>query len=167
MLIKYKDYYPQVSKKAYIFDGAKIIGQVKLHDNVSVWFNTVIRGDEGLIEIHEDTNIQDLVTIHTAEGSPTVIGKGCTIGHNAVVHGCRVGDNTLIGINSVILDNATVGKNCIIGANSLVTSGTVIPDGSMAFGNPCKVVRSLKDEEIKYINEHAHHYLQVLDNYRY
>lgn len=140
-----------------ILPGAAVVGDVSLGDGVSVWYNAVVRGDEGAIVVGDNTNIQDGVVIH----SDTRIGRGCTIGHAAVVHGCTIGDNTLIGIGAVLLDGAEIGNDCMIGAGALVTGGTRIPDGSMAFGSPARVVRALTEEEIARNREYMQDYLRM------
>lgn len=144
----------------FIAENATVIGSVIINNNVSVWFNAVIRGDNEPIEIGENTNIQDGVVVHTDEGIPMQIGKGVTIGHLAMLHGCCIGDNSLVGINAVILNNARVGANCIVGANSLVPEGKQIPEGSLVLGTPAKVIRKVTDEEIKYLKLSAEHYVQ-------
>lgn len=165
MLIKFKDKSPYIGKNVKIFPGAYIIGDCKLEDNVSVWFNSILRADYEKIVIGKNTNIQDLVMIHTDTNFPTVIGEYCTIAHHVVIHGCTIKDNTLIGMNSTILNGAVIGSNCIIGANSLVTSNTIIPDNSLVFGNPAKVIRTLTTEEINYIKENAVHYIKLSSTY--
>ncbi|MDF2700423.1 MAG: transferase hexapeptide repeat containing protein, partial [Haloplasmataceae bacterium] len=156
---------PKVNKSNYIAEGAIIVGKVRLGANTSIWFNTVLRGDDHSIVIGENTNIQDLVYIHTAKDNPTIIGNFCSVGHLAVIHGCTIGNNSLIGINSTILDNAKIGNNCIIGANSLVTANTIIPDNSLAFGNPAKVIRPLTEEEINKNKMNADHYTSLAASY--
>lgn len=143
----------------FIAENATVLGSVIIHNNVSVWFNAVIRGDNDPITIGEDTNIQDGAVVHTDEGIPLNIGKGVTVGHKAMLHGCTIGDNSLIGINSVILNHAKIGNNCIIGANALITHGKEIPDNSMVLGSPGKVVREVTDEEIEYLKFSAEHYV--------
>lgn len=150
----------------FIADNATVIGSVIIHNNVSVWFNAVIRGDNDPITIGEDTNIQDGTVVHTDEGIPLNIGKGVTVGHQAMLHGCTIGDNSLIGINSVILNHAKIGKNCIIGANALITHGKEIPDNSMVLGSPGKVVREVTDEEIEYLRFSAEHYVKNFKRFK-
>ena len=145
-----------------ICEGARVSGQVTLGKGVSVWYNAVIRGDDGPIVIGDRTNIQDGAVLHEA----TTIGRGCTIGHNAVVHGCTVGDNVLIGMGAVILNGAKIGNDCIIGAGALVTARTVIPDGSMAMGAPAKVSRPVTEAEKEQNRKSAREYLQAADRYR-
>lgn len=143
----------------FIADNATLIGSVVIHNDVSIWFNAVLRGDNEPLVIEDGSNIQDGVVIHTDEGFPFRIGKGVTVGHQVMLHGCDIGDNSLIGINSVVLNNAKIGKNCIIGANCLITHGKEIPDNSMVLGSPGKVVREVTQEEIKYLKFSAEHYV--------
>lgn len=150
---------PVISKSCYIAPTAVVIGDVHLGDQASVWFNTVIRGDTDSLHIGSSTNIQDNSVLHTDKGIRFVIGEGVSIGHSCTVHGCVIGDNTLIGMGSTILNKASIGSNCIIGANSLVTQGTVIPDNSLALGSPCKVLRPLSDEEIEHNRINAQIYI--------
>ncbi len=149
-------------KRIYIAPGAYVGGDVTLGNEVGIWYNAVVRGDSGPIEIGSQSNVQDNCTVHTDPGHKVVIGKGVSIGHNAVVHGCAIGDNTVIGMGSIILNGAVIGKNCIIGAGALVTGRTVVPDNSMAFGNPAKVVRQLTDAEIEANRHNAEHYVDLL-----
>ena len=144
----------------FIADNATVIGSVIINNNVSIWFNAVIRGDHEPISIGENTNIQDGVVVHTDEGIPMFIGRGVTVGHLAMLHGCNIGDNSLIGINAVILNNAKIGNNCIIGANSLISEGKEIPDGSLVLGSPGRVIRKVTDDEIRNLKLSAEHYVQ-------
>jgi len=144
----------------FIAENATVIGSVIIYNDVSIWFNAVIRGDNDPITIEEGTNIQDGAVIHTDEGIPLNIGKGITVGHQAMLHGCTIGDNSLIGINAVVLNHANIGKNCIIGANCLITQGKVIPDNSMVLGSPGKIVREVTQEEIEELKHSAEHYIQ-------
>jgi len=148
-----------VGEDYFIAENATVIGSVIIHNDVSIWFNSVIRGDNDPITIGEGTNIQDGAVLHTDEGIPLNIGKGVTVGHQAMLHGCQVGDNSLIGISAVVLNNAEIGKNCIIGANSLITQGKVIPDNSMVLGSPGKIVREVNEEEIEELKHSAEHYI--------
>lgn len=124
---------------------AVLIGKVKLQPNASVWFGAVLRGDNELITVGENSNVQDGAVLHTDPGILLTIGKNCTIGHKAILHGCTIGDNSLIGMGATLLNRAQIGKNCLIGANALVTEGKVIPDNSLVMGAPAKVVRVLDD----------------------
>ena len=139
-----------IDKTAYIADGVKIVGDgIAIGAESSVWYNTVIRCDEGrTISIGSKTNIQDLCMLHTAPDCSVTIGDGVTVGHMCLIHGCTIGDNTLIGMGSIIMDGAVIGSNCIIGAGSLVTEGKTIPDGSLAFGRPAKVVGEVSEQQI-------------------
>ena len=145
-----------------ICDGACVVGDVTLGKGVSVWYNAILRGDEGAITVGEDTNIQDGAVLH----EETVVGKGCTIGHNAIVHGCTVGDNTLVGMGAIILNGAKVGSNCIVGAGALVTGKMDAADGVMLLGSPAKVVRPLTEAEIEGNRRSARGYLHAAEQYR-
>lgn len=151
-----------MSKDVFIAPGAYVGGDVELGANVGIWYNAVIRGDSGPIKIGNDSNIQDNSTVHTDPGHEVHIGNGVTVGHNAIVHGCTIGDNSLIGMGSIILNDAVIGQNCIIGAGALVTGKTNIPDGSLAFGNPARVIRLLTPEEIAENRKNARHYVELM-----
>lgn len=125
---------------------AVLIGRVRIERNASVWFGAVLRGDNEFIVVGENSNVQDGAVLHTDPGMLLTIGKNCTIGHRAILHGCQIGDNSLIGMGATILNGAKIGANCLIGANALVTEGKVIPDNSLVVGSPAKVVRSLGDD---------------------
>lgn len=131
----------------YVADNATVVGRVALENNASVWFNAVLRGDNALITVGENSNIQDGAVLHTDPGVPLTIGRNVTVGHMAMLHGCTVGDNSLIGINAVILNGAKIGKHCLIGANSLIPEGKEIPDGSLVMGSPGRVVKTLTPEQ--------------------
>ncbi|MGB3621992.1 gamma carbonic anhydrase family protein [Ketobacter sp. MCCC 1A13808] len=150
----------------YIADNATVIGSVILENDVSIWFNCVVRGDNDPILIGEGSNIQDGSVLHTDAGIPMNIGKHVTVGHKVMLHGCEIGDNSLIGINSVILNRAKIGKNCIIGANSLIPEGKVIPDNSMVMGSPGKVVKELTDQHVMMIKMSALHYVENYKRYQ-
>ena len=156
----------KIDETAYIAEGARLIKDVVLEKNSSVWFNAVLRGDEEQIIVGEGSNVQDNCVINVGPGCPTIIRKGVTVGHLALLHGCRVGDNTLIGMNSTILNGAVIGRNCIIGAGSLVTKGVVIPDNSLAFGRPAKIVRQVTEEEIESNRYDAQFYIREAEEYR-
>ena len=142
----------------WIAPNASIIGDVTLEKNTSIWFNVTLRGDIENIYVGEGSNIQDGSVLHTDPGYPLKIGKNVTIGHLVMLHGCTVGDNSLIGIGAVILNNAKIGKNCIIGANALVTENKEIPDNSLVIGSPGKIIRQVTDEEVESITKNAIHY---------
>lgn len=145
-----------------IMEGAAVVGDVTLGKGVSVWYNAVIRGDEGPITIGENTNIQDNAVLH----EETHVGSGCTIGHSAIVHGCTVGDNTLIGMGAIVFNGAKIGSNCIVAAGSLVTGKMDAPDGSMIMGSPAKVVRPLTEAETQEILHACNSYLHAAKVYR-
>ena len=149
-----------------IMDGAVVCGDVTLGKGCSVWFNAVVRGDEDCISIGEDTNIQECAVLHVDHGCPLRIGKGVTVGHGAILHGCSIGENSLIGMGAVVLNGARIGKNCVVGAGALVTSGAEIPDGWMAFGNPARPVRRMKDSEIEDNRASSAHYRERRELYR-
>lgn len=149
-----------------ILPGGRVNGDVRMGRGCSVWFNAVIRGDEAPITIGDKTNVQDNATLHTSREHPLVIGCGVTIGHNAVVHSCTIGDNCLIGMGAIILDDAVIGENSIVGAGALVTKGTVVPPGSMVLGSPARVRRPLTPEEIEGIRINGRAYLEEKERYR-
>lgn len=142
----------------WIAPGAHVIGDVRLSEGASIWFNATLRGDNEPISIGNETNIQELCVLHTDPGFPISIGDACTIGHNAIVHGCTIGDGTLIGMGAVVLNGARIGRNCLIGANALITEGKEIPDGSMVVGQPGRTVRKLDDTAQKQLVLTAAHY---------
>ncbi|MGC2459296.1 MAG: gamma carbonic anhydrase family protein [Gallionellaceae bacterium] len=149
----------------YIAPGARVVGSVILENNVSVWFNAVLRGDEEPIHIGANSNVQDGAVLHTDPGAPLNVGSNVTIGHKAILHGCTIGDGSLIGINSVILNHAVIGKNCLIGANALITEGKVITDNSLVVGSPGRVLRTLSDEELAAMRANGAHYVENLRRY--
>ena len=147
--------------KAKIFEGARVVGDVKLGENVSVWYNAVIRGDEAPIEIDDNSNVQDNAVIHVSEDTPVKIGKNVSVGHGAIVHGCTIEDDVLIGMGAIILNNAHISKNCLVGAGALVTENKTFPEGSLIIGSPAKAVKQLTEEQIKGIKENADTYLKL------
>ncbi|MEH6484571.1 MULTISPECIES: gamma carbonic anhydrase family protein [Pseudomonas] len=151
--------------ESWVAPNATLVGKVKLEPGASVWFNTVLRGDNELIHIGENSNVQDGTVIHTDMGFPLTLGKGVTIGHKVMLHGCTVDDYSLIGINAVVLNGAKIGKYCIIGANSLIPEGKVIPDGSLVMGSPGKVVRELTEAQKKMLEASAAHYVHNAQRY--
>lgn len=144
----------------WIAPNACVIGNVILHRNASVWFGAVLRGDNEPIVLGEDTNVQDGAVLHTDMGAPLTLGRGVTVGHQAMLHGCEVGDYSLVGIGAVVLNGVKIGRNCIIGANALITEGKVIPDNSLVVGQPGKVVRERDPEQIAVLKMSAEHYVQ-------
>lgn len=151
-----------MKKTIYLAPGAHIIGDVTFGTEVSIWYNAVVRGDTDRIFIGNQTNVQDNCTLHTDTGFPIRIGVGVSIGHNTVIHGCTIGDHTLIGMGSVLLNGARIGKNCIIGAGALVTANTIIPDNSVVLGSPAKIVRQMTDAEIAANKKNAAHYTELM-----
>jgi carbonic anhydrase/acetyltransferase-like protein (isoleucine patch superfamily) len=144
----------------YVAPNAAVIGDVELYSSVSVWFNCVIRGDDDCIVIDEGSNIQDGSVLHADPGYPLVIGKGVTVGHKVMLHGCTIGDDSLIGMNAVVLNGAKIGRGCLIGANALIPEGMVVPDGALVLGSPGKVKRILSEEERDGLKFGAVHYVQ-------
>ncbi|MEY4654278.1 MAG: hypothetical protein RI884_2859 [Pseudomonadota bacterium] len=150
---------PQLAAGAWVADSAQVIGNVILGENASVWFGTVVRGDNETIRIGRNTNVQDLSVLHSDHGKPLTIGDNVTLGHQVMVHGCTIGDNSLIGIQAVILNGAKIGRNCIVGAGSVVTEGKEFPDNSLIIGSPAKVVRTLDDEAARKLAQSAEGYV--------
>ena len=144
----------------FIADNATVIGSVRLKDQSSIWFNCVLRGDNDWLEVGERSNVQDGCILHTDPGIPLIIGNGVTVGHRVMLHGCQIGNNSLIGIGSTLLNGSVIGKNCIVGAHSLITEGKEFPDGSLILGSPARVARELSDEEIAQIGLSADIYVE-------
>jgi carbonic anhydrase/acetyltransferase-like protein (isoleucine patch superfamily) len=157
---------PQLKDGAWVADNAVLIGRIILEARSSIWFNCVLRGDNEPITIGEGSNIQDGSVLHTDVGIPLTVGRDCTVGHMVMLHGCTIGDNTLVGIKSVILNKARIGKNSLVGANSLVTEGKQFPDGVLIMGSPAKVVRELNPQEIQFLKLNAEHYVQNAERFR-
>jgi len=151
---------PKLGQGAWVAETAQVIGSVELGDNANVWFGVVIRGDTDTIRIGENSNIQDLSMLHADPGKPLTIGRDVTVGHQVMLHGCTIGDNSLIGIQAVILNNARIGRNCIVGAGSVVTEGKEFPDNSLIIGAPAKVVRTLDDAAVRKLADNAVHYVE-------
>lgn len=150
---------PQVDSTAWIADSAQVMGQVSIGPDASVWFGCVLRSDTESMTIGEGSNIQDLSVLHADRGLPLTVGKHVTVGHKVMLHGCTIGDESLIGIGAVVLNGAKIGKHCLVGAGSLVTEGKEFPDGSMIMGTPAKVVRQLTPEQIEGLRQSAQHYI--------
>lgn len=160
MIYSLDDLRVRAEGQCFIADNATVIGNVLLGEGASIWFNAVIRGDNDLIHIGADTNIQDGAVLHTDPGVPLTLGRGVTVGHKAMLHGCSVGDYSLIGINAVVLNGAKIGNYCLIGANALVTENMDIPDGSLVVGAPAKIKRQLGEETRQMLETSAHHYAE-------
>ena len=156
---------PQLGKNAWVAPNATVIGNVRLGANASIWWNATLRGDNDPIHIGANTNIQDGSVLHTDEGIPLHIGANVTVGHLVMLHGCTVGDSSLIGIGSVILNRAVIGKGCIVGANTLIPEGKVFPDHVLIVGSPGKVVRELSADEVARLEKSAEHYVANAQRY--
>lgn len=148
MIYELDDRRPTIGEDCWVAPNATLIGSIVLERGATVWFNAVLRGDYDVITVGEGSNVQDGAVLHTDPGLRLLIGKSVTIGHMAMVHGCTIGDHTLVGINSVILNRAVIGKCCVIGANALVTEGKIIPDYSVVMGSPGKIVKTLDPDEV-------------------
>ena len=157
---------PDLHDTVWVADSAQVIGNVTLGEGSSVWFGVVIRGDSDAISVGAGSNIQDNSTLHADVGMPLVIGKNVTIGHQVMLHGCTIGDGSLIGIQAVVLNNAKIGKNCLVGAGALVTEGKEFPDGSMILGSPAKAVRQLSPEQIEGLKMSAQDYMDNARRYK-
>src|SRR3569623_537649 len=157
---------PQLGKGAWVADSAEVIGDVVLGDGASVWFGTVIRGDTENIRVGTNTNIQDLSVLHADFGEPLIIGDNVSVGHCVMLHGCTVGDGSLIGIQAVIINRAKIGRNCVVGAGSVVTEGKEFPDNSLIIGSPARVVKTLDAEAVKRFAEIPPHYVHNAERYR-
>ena len=157
---------PDIADSAWVADNAQVIGDVHMGNDSSVWFSSVVRGDTATIRIGEGTNIQDGSVLHADVGIPLTIGKHVTVGHMVQLHGCTIGDESLIGIGAIVLNGAKIGNNCLVGAGSLVTEGKEFPDGSMILGSPAKVVRQLTPEQIEGLRRSAQHYVNNKNRFK-
>ena len=157
---------PDIDASAWVADSAQVVGNVRLGPDSSIWFGVVARGDTDTITIGRGTNIQDNSVLHADPGMPLVIGDNVSVGHQVMLHGCTVGDGSLIGIGAVVLNGARIGKNCLVGACALVTEGKEFPDGSMILGSPAKAVRQLSAEQIAGLEKIAGHYIDNARRYR-
>lgn len=166
MKFSYMDKKPDVHDSVFVAPGAYLIGDVKIGKQSTVWFNAVLRGDEGSITIGERTSIQDNVTCHLYESFPLIIEDEVTVGHNAILHGCKIGKRCIIGMGSTILDGAEIGEECIIGANTLIPSGKIIPPRSLVVGSPGKVVREISGRDLELIQLSIDTYVQKGKEYK-
>ena len=166
MIFKLDDDTPDVHQDAWVADNASVIGQVTLSKGTSVWFNAVLRAENAPIVIGENSNVQDGSVLHVDPGMPLTLGKHVTVGHKVMLHGCTIGDESLIGINAVVLNGAKIGKNCLIGANALIPEGKEIPDGSLVMGSPGKIVRTLTSEQQQGLLQSAKHYVENARRYK-
>ncbi len=157
---------PQLGPGAWVAPNASVIGHVELGAQASVWYGVVIRGDNELIRIGARSNVQECSVLHTDQGFPLTLGEGVTVGHQAMLHGCTVGEGSLIGIQAVVLNGAKIGKHCLVGAGAVVTEGKAFPDGSLILGSPAKVVRALTPEQIERLRWSAAHYVDNAERHR-
>jgi carbonic anhydrase/acetyltransferase-like protein (isoleucine patch superfamily) len=165
-IYRFEDRVPQIDPSAFVFDNACVIGLVTLGTDVSVWPYATLRGDNELIMLGAGSNVQEGAVLHTDPGCPLTVGANVTIGHQAVLHGCTVGDGSLIGIGAIVLNRAVIGANCLVGAGALVTEGKVIPDNSLVLGSPAKVVRELRLEDLAAMRANAAGYVTRAAQYR-
>ena len=173
MILKFKSWYPKIGKNVFVAPSADIIGNVGIGEDSSIWFGAVIRGDVHYIKIGKRTSIQDLSMVHVthykkpdmSDGYPTIIGDDVTIGHKVMLHGCKIGNGCLIGMNATILDGAEIGEGSIVGAHSLITQNKKFPPRSLIMGAPAKVVRELSEDEVKSLIEHAKRYVEFKNEY--
>jgi carbonic anhydrase/acetyltransferase-like protein (isoleucine patch superfamily) len=159
-LYQLDEHVPQLAEGAWVADSAQVMGNVVLSENASVWFGVVLRGDNEVLHVGRNSNVQDGTVVHSDPGFPVTLGDNVTVGHQVMLHGCTVGDGSLIGIKSVVLNGAKIGRNCLVGAGSLVTEGKEFPDGSLIMGSPAKVVKQLTPEQIAGLRRAATHYVE-------
>jgi carbonic anhydrase/acetyltransferase-like protein (isoleucine patch superfamily) len=157
---------PRIAPTAWVADSAEVMGEVAMGEDSSVWFGAVVRGDTDSITIGAGSNVQDASVLHADMGQPLVIGERVTVGHQVMLHGCTIGDESLIGIGAIVLNGAKIGKNCLVGAGALVTEGKEFPDGSMIIGSPAKAVRQLTPEQIEGLRMSAQHYIDNARRFR-
>ncbi|MBQ6631600.1 MAG: gamma carbonic anhydrase family protein [Romboutsia sp.] len=166
MIKGYDGIEPKIDETAFIAESADIIGKVTIEENANIWYGTVLRADDNYITVGENTNIQDGSVVHISEKFPTIIGNNVTVGHKSIIHGCEIGDNTLIGMGSIVLDGAKVGEFTLLGAGSLVPPGKEIPSGVLAMGSPAKVIRELSQEEKENLTKSALKYVNLANNHK-
>jgi carbonic anhydrase/acetyltransferase-like protein (isoleucine patch superfamily) len=157
---------PQIAASAWVADSASVIGRVRMDEGASVWYGAVVRGDNDQIQLGRNTNIQDGSVLHADAGVPLTLGERVTVGHQAMLHGCSIGDGTLIGIQAVVLNGAKIGCNCIVGAGALVTEGKEFPDGSLIVGSPARLVRPLTPAQFEMLAHLAEHYVAQTRRHR-
>lgn len=166
MIRNYLDFAPIISEETFIAETAIITGRCEIKKNANIWYGAVLRGDVNSITVGENTNIQDNTVVHCADDYATIIGDDVTIGHAAIIHGCEIGNNTMIGMGAIVLNGAKVGSNVIVAAGALVTGGKIIPDNSLVVGSPAKVIRELTKEEVKSLADSALKYVEVSKGYK-
>jgi carbonic anhydrase/acetyltransferase-like protein (isoleucine patch superfamily) len=157
---------PRIASTAWVADSADVIGRVELAEDASIWFNAVLRGDNEWIKLGRGSNVQDGSVLHTDAGIPMSLGENVTVGHQVMLHGCTIGDGTLVGIGAIILNNVRIGRNCLVGAGALLTEGKEFPDGSLIVGSPAVAVRSLSAAQIERVNHAATHYVENAKRFR-
>ncbi len=157
----------QIDSTAFIAPGAVVLGDVVIGEDCSIWFHAVIRAEDAPIRIGKGSNVQDNAVVHEDAGHPVTIGEYVTIGHGAIVHGCEIGDHTLVGMGAIILNGARIGQNCVIGAGALVTQNAVIPDNSLVIGSPAKVKREVTAEDVEHSMQNALHYVEMGQAYKH
>lgn len=165
-LYQLDEHRPHLAEGAWVADSAQVIGRVVLEQDASVWFGVVLRGDTERLRLGRGSNIQDGSVVHADPGFPVEIGENVTVGHHVMLHGCAIGDGSLIGIQAVILNGARIGRNCLVGAGALVTEGKEFPDGSLIIGAPAKAVRQLSAEQLERLKRSAGHYVENARRYR-
>ncbi|MGC9162631.1 MAG: gamma carbonic anhydrase family protein [Thiomonas sp.] len=159
-IYQFANWRPEIAADAYVAPGAHVMGRVRLQPRSSVWFGAVLRGDNEPLDIGEESNVQDGSVLHTDPGYPLTVGPRVTIGHQAMLHGCTIGEGSLIGIQAVILNGAQIGRNCLVGAGALVTEGKVFPDGVLILGAPARVARELTPQDIAAMQANTQHYVE-------
>ncbi len=166
MISDFNNITPKIHETAFVAPNSTVIGDVELGESTTVWYNAVLRGDIDRIEIGDNTNIQEGCILHCKKGVEIKVGSHVTLGHGAILHSCRVGDNTLIGMGAIVLDDSVIGNNCLVAAGSVVTPRTLIPDGSLIAGSPAVVKRALSQQEIEEIKLNANEYINLLKYYK-
>lgn len=164
-IMPFKGSWPQIADSVFLADGVRILGDVIIGESANIWFNSVVRGDEDAIRIGSFTNVQDNTTIHVEGTHSCIIGDYVTVGHNSLLHGCRISNNCIIGMGSVLMNGVEIGENCIVGARSLITENKVIPANSLVVGSPARVIRTLGPEQIEEIRQSALHYHHLAEEY--
>ena len=165
-LYQLDEHFPRLADGVWVADSAQVIGNVELAEGASIWFGAILRGDNEPLRIGKGSNVQDGTVIHSDIGFPATLGENVTVGHQVMLHGCTIGDGSLIGIKAVVLNGAKIGRNCLVGAGSLVTEGKEFPDGSMIFGSPAKAVRQLTPEQIEGLQTAAADYVRNANRYK-
>ena len=165
-LFRLGEHSPQAAPSAWVAASASVIGQVVLAEDASIWYGAVLRGDNDIIAIGRASNVQDNAVLHCDSGVPLTLGEGVTVGHQVMMHGCTIGDHTLVGIGAVVLNRARIGRHCLVGAGALVTEGKVFPDGVLIIGSPAKVARPLEPAEVERLRWSAQHYVEQARRHR-